>query len=73
MPAKREFTVVIERDAEGYFVGSIPELTGCHSQGRTLDELMARMREAALLRLEDEGQVDGASGLRLVGVQRIEV
>ena len=74
MPAKREYTVVIERDAEGYFVGSVPELTGCHSQGRTLDELMERMREAVLLRLEDEAQAaDGASGLQLVGVQRIEV
>ncbi|MBI2934015.1 MAG: type II toxin-antitoxin system HicB family antitoxin [Chloroflexi bacterium] len=51
---KREFTVVIERDEDGYFVGTVPELKACHTQARSLDELMERMKEAALLCLEAE-------------------
>lgn len=40
----REFSVIIERDAEGYYVASVPALRGCHTQARSLDELMARVR-----------------------------
>ena len=51
----REFTVVIERDEEGYLVGSVPSLPGCHTQARSLDELMERIREAIHLCLEVVG------------------
>ena len=37
----REFSVIIERDAEGYYVASVPALRGCHTQATSLDELMA--------------------------------
>ncbi len=43
---KREFNVVIERDTDGYFVASVPSLPGCHTQAKSLDELMQRAREA---------------------------
>jgi predicted RNase H-like HicB family nuclease len=68
----REFTVLIEQDEEGYLVGSVPELRGCHTQARSLDELMARVREAILLCLEVEGQEEEPS-LKLVGIQRVSV
>ncbi|NET68938.1 MAG: type II toxin-antitoxin system HicB family antitoxin [Moorea sp. SIO1G6] len=42
----REFNVIIERDADGYFVAYVPTLKGCHTQGKSLDELMERIREA---------------------------
>ena len=45
----REFNVIIERDADGYFVASVPNLAGCHTQARSLDELMERIKEAILL------------------------
>lgn len=45
----REFSVIIERDAEGYYVASVPALRGCHTQATSLDELMARVREAVAL------------------------
>ena len=41
----REFSVVLERDEEGYYVASVPALPGCHTQARSLDELMDRVRE----------------------------
>jgi predicted RNase H-like HicB family nuclease len=42
----RSYDVVIERDEEGFYVASVPELPGCHTQAQSLDELMSRIREA---------------------------
>jgi predicted RNase H-like HicB family nuclease len=53
---KKEFNVVVERDRDGFYVASIPELKGCHTQAKSLDDLMARIREAAELCLEVQGQ-----------------
>jgi len=47
--------VVIEKDEDGYYVASVPELPGCHTQAKTLDELIERVREAVELYLEVEG------------------
>jgi predicted RNase H-like HicB family nuclease len=48
------FSVVIERDAEGYYVASVPALPGCHTQATSLDPLIERIREAIALYLEVE-------------------
>jgi predicted RNase H-like HicB family nuclease len=50
----KEFNVIIERDEEGYYVASVPELQGCHTQAKSLDKLMERIREAIELCLEVE-------------------
>jgi len=50
--AEHTLNVIIEREADGYFVARVPELHGCHTQARSLDELMVRIREAAKLCLE---------------------
>ena len=42
----REYDVVVERDWEGHYVASVPALPGCHTQARSLDELMERIKEA---------------------------
>jgi len=68
----RELTVIIERDEDGYFIGTVPELKGCHTQAKSLDTLMKRVKEAAQLCLEVEGK-DSAEELEFVGVQRIAV
>lgn len=67
----RDFDVVIEQDADGYFVASVPALHGCHTQARSLDKLMARVREAIALCLEAENTA--ADDLSFVGVQRVSV
>lgn len=53
----REFTVVIERDEEGYLVGSVPSMKGCHTQARSMDQLIQRMKEAIKLCLEEQNPV----------------
>jgi predicted RNase H-like HicB family nuclease len=66
----KEFNVVIERDSEGYYVASVPELRGCHTQARSLDVLMERIREAVELCFEME---QGMDGNEFIGVQKIAV
>ena len=67
----RQFDVVVERDSEGFFVASVPALPGCHTQAKSLDELMSRIREAIELCLEGRGQ--SVENLDFVGVQRVTV
>lgn len=67
----RHFDVIIERDEEGLYVGSVPQIPGCHTQGRSLDELIERMREAVELCLEIEGAP--AESLEFIGIQRITI
>lgn len=67
----REFDVVVERDEDGYYVASVPALRGCHTQAKSLDELVSRIQEAVELCLEVEGEP--AEALEFVGVQRIRV
>lgn len=71
MIMERHFDVVIERDDDGMYVASVPQLPGCHTQGRSLDEVMARIREAVELCLEVEGVP--SQTLEFVGIQRITI
>jgi predicted RNase H-like HicB family nuclease len=71
MKAKRKFTVVIERDEEGYYVASVPALRGCHTQARTLPTLMKRVREVIELCIEDGGEIEDS--LELVGIQQVSI
>ena len=66
-----QFDVVVEKDREGYFVATVPALHGCHTQAKSLDQLMERIKEAIELCLEVEGVVD--EQLDFVGVQRVTV
>lgn len=50
----REFTVIIEQDEDGIYVASVPELPGCYTQAKTLDELNSKIKEAAELCFEVE-------------------
>ena len=67
----RQFDVVIERDEEGMYVASVPQLPGCHTDASSLDELMVEIREAIELCLEVEGQEP--SNLEFIGFQRVTV
>ncbi|MBN2518126.1 MAG: type II toxin-antitoxin system HicB family antitoxin [Candidatus Altiarchaeota archaeon] len=68
---KRSYTVIIEKDNDtGMYVGEVSGISGCHSQGKTIDELMKRMQEVISLCLE-EGI--GEDMPKFVGVQQVEV
>ena len=68
---KKEFNVIIEKDSEGYFVASVPALKGCHTQAKSLDELMDRIKEAIELCLEVQSEIREIPDF--VGVQKVSV
>jgi len=68
--ASRKFTVVIEKDEDGFYVATVPALRGCHTQAKNLDTLMKRAREVIQLCLE--GTSDTPE-LELIGIQQISV
>jgi predicted RNase H-like HicB family nuclease len=65
-----KFDVVIRKDEDGYYVATVPDLAGCHTQARSLDELMNRIKEAILLCLDVKEREEMSS---FVGVQVVEV
>lgn len=50
-----KFAVLVEKDENGYYIASVPELPGCHTQAKALDELTSRIKEAIEAYLEAEG------------------
>jgi predicted RNase H-like HicB family nuclease len=68
------FSVVVEKDEDGYYVASVPELPGCHTQAKSLDLVMERIKEAIQVYLEAETEdLKNHSRNELVGVSFVEV
>jgi predicted RNase H-like HicB family nuclease len=53
------FKVIIEKDEDGWFVGTVPSLPGCHSQAQSLDKLLKRIHEAIVLYIDEKGTPTG--------------
>lgn len=70
---KKEFIIVIEQDEDGIYVASVPELEGCHTQAKTLEELQERIKEAIQPYLEVESELVEEVPLAFVGIQKVEV
>ncbi len=66
---ERKFNVIIEKDEDGFYIGSVPSLPGCHTQAKTLDDLIKRIKEAIGLYLQVE-KPDFET--EFVGVQVVE-
>ncbi len=64
------FTVVIEKDEDGLYVGSVPSLKGCHTQGETVDELLENIKEAIAVCLDDQKDIPEE---HFVGIQQVQV
>ena len=64
-----KFTAIVEKWEDGYLIGEVVELPGCHTQAKTMDALMERMNEAISLCLE----VTTPTKAKLVGIQYVEV
>lgn len=52
-----QFKVLIEQDEDGIYVASVPELPGCYTQGKTLEEVRKRIKEAIELVLESDKDI----------------
>jgi predicted RNase H-like HicB family nuclease len=68
---ERTWDVLVERDGEGWLVGTVPALPGCHTQARSFDELLRRIEEAIRACLA-EAPVE-APPLEFVGLYRVRL
>ena len=48
----KDYDVIIEKDSDGFCIATVPEIPGCHTQAKSLDELMSRTKEVIELCLE---------------------
>jgi predicted RNase H-like HicB family nuclease len=62
-----KYHLVIEQDDDGWFVSEVVELPGCHTQAKSMDELLKRTKEAILAYRAEP------SASKFVGFQTIEV
>lgn len=67
---KKEFYVVIERDEDGIYIGEVPQLKACYSQGETIDELIYNIREVIEMCLEE---LEEESTTEFIGVQKVVI
>lgn len=70
IPVAHAFNVVVERDEDGWLVGRVVELPGCHTQAKSIAELERRIREAIRLYLDVEGPPVAS---QFVGIHRVVV
>jgi predicted RNase H-like HicB family nuclease len=66
-----DFNVIIEQDEDGIYVATVPEIQGCYTQGKTLQEVLERIKEAIEVCLEaDKEEV---TPMKFVGIQRVQI
>ncbi|MCK4428853.1 MAG: type II toxin-antitoxin system HicB family antitoxin [Candidatus Aenigmarchaeota archaeon] len=66
----QDFEILIEKGEDGYYIGSVIELPGCHSQAKSMDVLMTRMKEAIELYLESEKNIQP---VQFIGIQKLQL
>lgn len=69
MEKQIEFTVIIEQDEDGIYVASVPEIQGCHTQGKTIPEALERIREAIEVCLEVDDE--DIKPMKFIGLQKL--
>jgi len=65
------FTVLIEQDEDGWYVAKVPDLQGCATQGKTVEQALERVKEAIHACLEAEKETP--TPLKFVRVQTVEI
>jgi predicted RNase H-like HicB family nuclease len=66
------FNVIIEKGEDGYLISEVVEIPGCHTQAKTMDELIERTKEAIAVCLNEDDWKEEEK-ISFVGVQKIEV
>ncbi|MBU2524519.1 type II toxin-antitoxin system HicB family antitoxin [Patescibacteria group bacterium] len=68
----KQFTVYIEQDEDGIFIGSIPSVPSCHAEGRTQDEMMKNLAEVVKLCLRNVNKKE-VMRTKFIGIQNLEL
>jgi predicted RNase H-like HicB family nuclease len=64
---KKDFYVIIEKDEDGFYVGEVPALKGCYSQGKTIEELLKNIHEVIEMCIDEEPIIQN----EFIGVQKV--
>ena len=67
----KKFTVLLEQDEDGMYVAKVPDIPGCYTQGKTIEEVMERIKEAIQVCLESEKEE--LPQMKFIGIQQIEI
>ena len=70
-----EYTILIHKADEGGFWAEVPALSGCFSQGETIEETIANTKEAIELHiscLQEDGEVVPADNEFIISRVRVE-
>ena len=67
----KSYDVIIEKDIDGFYVATVPEIQGCHTQAKSLDELVKRTKE--VIELCIDVAEDEITANQFIGIQRIAV
>lgn len=71
------YNVIIEKGQDGYYISEVIGLPGCHTQAKSIDELLERTKEAISLYLEvlkqDNESVFDTDTTSFMGLQQISV
>lgn len=65
------YMVILEQDEDGIYIAKVPDISGCYTQGKTIKEVLERIKEAIELCLEAEEMQ--YHPLKFIGVQQVEV
>jgi predicted RNase H-like HicB family nuclease len=66
------YTVLIEQDEDGIYIAKVPDIPGCYTQGKTVEQAMERIKEAIQVCLEAE-ELEDILPLKFIGIQQVEV
>jgi len=65
-----DFTVFLERDSEGWYVAKVPDLPGCHTQGKTVEQALERIDEAIRAYVEPGQAIEP---MEFIGTHKVQV
>lgn len=74
-----QFKVLIEQDEDGLYIASVPELPGCYTQGKTVEQVRERIKEAIELVLEADKDIKAeklsspSSSSRFFGIEEVTI
>ena len=67
----RNFTVLIEQDEDGIYLAKVPDISGCYTQGKSVQQVMERIKEAIQVCLEADKEEPHK--MKFIGLQQVEV
>ena len=67
----KSYDVIIQKDCDGFYIATVPEIPGCHTQAKSLDELVQRTKEVIELCIDVDK--DEIPQNQFIGIQRIAV